>query len=102
MRRSSVTIGEKTVSVPFEKVVSGISDNAVGAVGVSKLYEQRKKEIADAMPGDVKASASPETERVWESWYLLRCEMHKVALWSSHFVGGKVSSTTMGPADPSF
>ena len=83
-------------------MVSGISDNAVGAVGVSKLYEQRKKEIVDAMPDDEKASASPETKRVWESWYLLRCEMHKIALWSSHFVGGKVSSGTNGPTDPSF
>ena len=81
--------------------MSGISDNAVGAVGVSKLYEQRKKEIVDAMPDDVKASASPETKRVWESWYLLRCEMHKIALWSSHFVGGKVHEPK-GPGEPTF
>jgi len=101
MRRSSVTIGERTVTVPIVNVVGGVSDNATGAVGVSKLYAERKKNLVAAIPTAVMETATDDEKLVWGSWHLLRCEMHKIALWSTHFVGGKLSSDA-GPSDPLF
>ena len=101
MRRSSVSIGSRVVSVPIERVVGGVSDNASGAVGVTKLYEMRKKEVVNGMSPDVVATATADQKNVWNAWHLFRCEMHKVALWSSHFVGGRLQGGS-GARDPLF
>lgn len=96
MQRSSVTIGDRTASVPLERVVGGISDNASGAVGVTKLYEMRKKAVVNEIPPEIMATATDDQKIVWNAWHLFRCEMHKIALWSSHFVGGRLKGDKYG------
>jgi hypothetical protein len=83
-----VQIGEWVVEVPMGRVVSGISDNAVGAVKVSHLFGAFKKKRYDSLSPEEKAALCPEERHLWQQWDSLKCEMHKFALASQHFVGG--------------
>jgi hypothetical protein len=89
-----VEIGEWVVEVPIERVVSGVSDNAVGAVKVNNLFGAFKRERYDSLSEEEKAELTPEQRRLWHKWDTLRCEMHKCALGSQHFVGGSAIELT--------
>ena len=80
MRRSTVTIGNRTVTVPHIKVFGGISDNAKGAVGVTNLYGSYKAELVSSLSDEMMEAASDSDKSVWQAWHQLRCEMHKIAL----------------------
>jgi hypothetical protein len=81
-------IGEWVVEVDIMRVVSGISDNASGAVKVSTLFGAFKKERYDSLSAEEKAALTEEEALLWQTWDTLRCEMHKMALACQHFIGG--------------
>jgi hypothetical protein len=81
-------IGEWVVEVPISRVVSGISDNANGAVKVSHLFGAFKKQAYASLPDLEKNALSVNERRLWQQWDALKCEMHKFALASQHYVGG--------------
>jgi hypothetical protein len=58
MRRSTVTIGDRTVTVPHIMVVGGISDNAKGAVGVTNLYGSYKDELVSSLSDEMMEAAA--------------------------------------------
>jgi hypothetical protein len=41
----------------------------------------------ESLPDAEKAALSPEQKHLWQQWDSLKCEMHKYALASQHFVG---------------
>jgi hypothetical protein len=65
MRRSTVTIGDRTVTVPHIKVVGGILDNAKGAVGVTNLYGSYKAELVSSLSDEMMEAASDSDKSVW-------------------------------------
>ena len=86
-------IGEWVVEVPVSRVVSAVSDNANGAVKVSHLFGAFKKEAYASLPDLEKMTLSDNERRLWQQWDALKCEMHKFALASQHFVGGAPNKT---------
>ncbi len=75
-------IVEWVVEVPVSRVVSGISDNANGAVKVSHVFGAFKKETYASLPDLEKMTLSDNERRLWQQWDALKCEMHKFALAS--------------------
>ena len=97
MQASRITVGDRTIEVPHGKVVSGISDNAPGAKNVNDLYRDHKAALYANLAG--KENLSDEQKDIWEAWDTLKCEGHKIALWSCWYVGGRRSSKQCSTAD---
>ena len=76
-------IGEWVVEVPISRVVSGISDNANGAVKVSHLFGAFKKQAYASLTDLEKMALSANERRLWQQWDALKCEMHKFAFFSN-------------------
>jgi hypothetical protein len=61
-------IGEWVVEVDIMRVVSGISDNASGAVKVSTLFGAFKKERCESLSVEEKAALTEEEKLLWQTW----------------------------------
>ena len=73
-------------------------------VKVSHLFGAFKRERYEGLSAVAKDALTEEESRLWKQWDSLRCEMHKFALASQHYVGsGKVAVSpfeTSPPAPP--
>jgi hypothetical protein len=56
-------------------------------VKVSHLFGAFKRERYEGLSAVAKDALTEEESRLWKQWDSLRCEMHKFALASQHYVG---------------